>query len=715
MSAGVSPITQAKRFLSVDTPLGKDALLIERCAGSESVSGLFSFQLDLLLDRQQGKTQSLAADSLIAKKITIGMELEDGQRCFNGIVKRLTQGHRDERFVYYTAEVVPWLWLLTLKTDCRIFQNLSTPEIVKKVFDELKQDCSELVAYRDETRASYVKWDYCVQYRETSFNFISRLLEQDGIFYYFEHASDKHTLVLADTPNAFQRCAGQPAARFQPEGGYAERQDTIATFHKQQELRPGKFKVRDHHFEMPSKTLEKAETSSIRLGGNDKLEIYDYPGEYAQRFNKPEQRLAQVEPTGEQAVRIRMEEEEVAYETYRATSSCRGFSAGSHFELTNHHEMNGKYVLLSLQHTMVQNPHYVSDAAISTPYQNSFVAIPYGVHFRPPRVSPKPVVQGPQTAVVTVMQGEESWLDKYGRVRVQFHWDREGKNDGNSTCWLRVTQPWAGNTWGAHFWPRVGQEVIVDFLEGDPDQPIITGCVYNAAQMPPYPLPQYYTRSGIKTRSSKQGGSANYNEIRLEDKKGSEQIFINAEKDMDLRVENDSREFVGNDSHQIVKGGRTELVEKDKHTHLKADYYEQVDANVFRQVGSDEKQLIKGNQSHKVNGWVREKVGQDMSLDVGTSYDQKVGQKCAVEAGQEIHLKGGMKVIIEGGMQVSIKGPGGFVDIGPAGVTIQGIMVKINSGGAAGSGSGCSPKAPEEPKAPKDPDIADDGSKGGKL
>lgn len=714
MSAGVSAITQAKRFLYVDTPLGKDVLLIEGCLGTEGVSSLFSFDLDLLLDRQQTRSQSIAADALIAKKVTVGMELEAGHRYLNGIVKRFTQAHRDERFVYYHAEIVPWLWLLTQKSNCRIFQNLSVLEIVKKVFEDVKGDFSDLVSYRDATTGSYVKWDYCVQYRETDFNFISRLLEQDGIYYYFEHTKDKHTLVLADAPSSFPVCADQSVARFEG-GGYAEREDTITGFVKQAELHPGKFKARDHHFEMPSKTLEKSELSSIKVGGNEKLEIYDYPGEYALRFNKPESRLGDVEPTGESLVRVRMEEEEAAYETYTGTSNCRGFSAGTHFELIKHYDMDDKYVLLSIHHTMVQNPHYVSGAESTNPYQNSFVAIPYGTAYRPRRNTPKPVVQGPHTAVVTVKSGEESWLDKYGRVRVQFHWDREGKDDENSTCWLRVTQAWAGNTWGAHFWPRVGQEVIVDFLEGDPDQPIITGCVYNAAQMPPYELPKFYTRSGVKTRSSKNGGSSNYNEIRLEDKKGDEQIFINAEKDMDLRVEHDSREYVGNDSHQIIKGGRVEQNEKDKHVHLKADYFEKVDANVNRKVGSDEKEEISGNRSQKVNGSVKEKVGMDMSLSVGTSYDHKVGTTHAVEAGQTIHLKGGMTVIIEAGMQLTIKAAGGFVDIGPAGVTIQGTLVNINSGGAAGSGPGCNPQSPDSPDDPKDPDVADDGSKGGKL
>ncbi len=733
MSAGASPITQAKRFLSLDTPLGKDVLLLERCSGSEAVSGLFSFELELLLDRQQSRTPPTAA-SLIAKKVTVGMELESGQRYLNGVVRRFVQEHRDRRFVYYRAEMAPWLWLLTLRSNCRIFQGLSIPEIVKKIFDDLKKDYPDLVAYRDALQGSYVKWDYCVQYRETDFNFISRLLEQDGIFYYFEHTKDKHTLVLADTPNAFQACAAQPKARFEAESGYAEREDSVVSIIRQQELRPGKFKMRDHHFELPSKSLEQSEISSLKVGSNDKLEVYDYPGEYAQRFNKPEQRLSDVEPAGEQAVRVRMEEEEVSYEIYTGSSTCRGFTAGSNFQLTDHYDMNGKYVLLSLQHTMVQSPHYVSDDVTTEPYQNSFVCIPYSVPFRPRRLTPKPVVQGPQTAVVTVKKGEESWLDKYGRVRVQFHWDREGKSDENSTCWLRVTQPWAGNQWGAHFWPRVGQEVIVDFLEGDPDQPIITGCVYNAAQMPPYSLPQYYTRSGIKTRSSKGGGSSNYNEIRLEDKKGSEQIFINAEKDMDLRVENDAREFVGNNSHQIIAHDRIEHVKNEKHTKITKGAFSQYEADVQTTIGSNEAKEISSSYSLKIGGNRKEKVGGSTSLDTGQdlkikagmgyslqagmNHDEKVSMNYAMEAGMATHLKSGMTMVLEAGMQMTIKCGSSFIMMTPAAMFISAPMVMINSGGAAGSGSGASPKSPDppdKPTKPNPPDTADDGSKGTKM
>jgi type VI secretion system secreted protein VgrG len=367
-------------------------------------------------------------------------------------------------------------------------------------------------------------------------------------------------------------------------------------------------------------------------------------------------------------------------------------------------------------------------------YYCSFGALTTQQQFRPARITAKPHVTGPQTAVVVGPAGDEIYTDKYGRVKVQFPWDRYGKKDENSSCWMRVSHPWAGKNWGMVAIPRIGQEVIVDFLEGDPDEPIITGRVYNAEQMPPYALPANQTRSTAKSRSTKGGTASNYNEIRLEDKIGSEQIFINAERDLDLRVENDAREYVSGDRSLIVNTNQRELVNADKHGHVKGSHLEKIDGDVSLNIGGKRMEKTVGDQSSSVGGDRKEQVGGaraltvgkdqseqiggNLSLQVGQSRNERVGQTHALEAGQAIHLKGGMTVVIEAGMQLSLKGPGGFIDIGPAGVSIQGTLVMINSGGAAGSGPGASPQSPaspDAPQAPKDPDKADDGTKGGKL
>ena len=715
-SNGVAVITQKERSLRLETPVGEDVLLLEHCVGSEAMSGLFSFELDLLLDLQMHRSSEVKAEDLLGRKITITLALKTGERYFNGIVKRLVQGHRDERFQYYHMEVVPWSWLLTLKSDCRIFQDLSVPQIVKKLFDELKGSYSDLVSYRDALTKQYVQRDYCVQYRETDFNFISRLLELEGIFYFFEHSQNGHTLVLADSNSTFKQVPDNGGKfRFSPQGGYDERLDTVLSVNLQHELRPGKWDLRDYHFEMPSKTLERTETTTISVANNSSLGLYDYPGEYAAIFNKPGARLGDVEPTGESFIRLRMQEEEVEYLVLTGTSIARAFSPGYRFELTEHRDMADKYALVLVQHSMSQVPSYVSGDSEGTHYQNSFVCIPFSVPYLPRRTAPKPIVQGPQTAVVTVKPGEESWLDKYGRIRLQFHWDRLGKDNEESTCWVRVAQPWAGGGWGAHFWPRVGQEVVVEFLEGDPDQPLVTGSVYNASQMPPYGLPQYYTRSGIKSHSSQGGSSSNYNELRLEDKKGDEQLFLHAEKDMDVRVKNDEREFVANNRSLIVEQDQMEKVGGAKHLRVKGNRLEKIDGDLSLNVQGVCNEMVMGNNSLTCDSDHAEKIGGNRSLQVSGDRHEKVGGVFVVESGQEIHFKAGVKLIIEAGTEVSLKGAGGFIDIGPSGVTIQGTMVNINSGGSAGTGTAASPKDPTAPTDPKEPDKADDGSKGGKM
>jgi type VI secretion system secreted protein VgrG len=670
--------TQENRLISVETPLGKDVLLLQGFTGREGISRLFHFQADLL-----STNNAISFANIVGERVTIKVRLADGgERYFNGFVSRFAQSGSDERFTHYQMEVVPWLWFLTRNADCRIFQNMTIPDIVQQVFKD-----RGFTDFKNSLTGSFETREYCVQYRETDFNFVSRLMEQYGIFYYFEHEEKKHTLVLANSPTAHQPCPHQSEARFDHVVGDWHDEDVVTAWQVDQELRTGKYTLTDYNFETPSTSLLSSDPTVFSVDGNTKYEIYDYPGIHLTKSQ------------GDTITKIRMQEEETPHLVATGTSVCRVFTSGYKFNLSEHvrKDMNEEYVLTEIQHTAtVRESYTLGDATTGEQYTNHFTCIPASVPYRPPRITPKPFVQGPQPALVVGKSGEEIWVDKYGRVVVQFYWDRIGKDNEKSSCWVRVSQPWAGKNWGAMWIPRIGQEVIVSFLEGDPDRPLITGRVYNAEQTVPYDLPDHQTVSTFKSRSSKGGGSDNFNEIRFEDKKGSEQIFINAEKDMDLRVEKDSREYVGANRHLIVKTNQQEKVEGDKSLHVVGNHLEKIDSDMSLKIGGDQS----------------EKVGGGYSLQVGQAIDEKVGTKRATDAGQEIHLKAGMKVIIEAGVQVSLKGPGGFVDVGPAGVTIQGTMVLINSGGSAGSGSGASPK---DPKDPKDPDQADDGSKFTKM
>lgn len=671
--------TQDKRLIEVKTPLGADALVIHGLSGSEFISGLFRFSLDLLAE----ESARIDPQALLGQSVSVSMLDDNRKRYFHGIVSKVATGRRDEHFIHYYAEVVPWFWRLSLKTTSRIFQDKTVVQIIESIFEELKKSFPE-VNYRDATTEDHIALDYCVQYRETDLSFVSRLMEREGIFYFFEHSENKHTLIFADSSTAITSCPGKSQILYR-EGGTGEGEGIITHWQEDWAELSGKYSMRDHHFQLPSKSLEVNDQAHDTQMSS--LESYDYPGEFVARFNKPEQRLALVEKEGQKRIRIHMEQELLDEVLSAGRSSRRNLIAGYKFTLAKHFACDGDYILTEVQHSVAQSPDYISGEVANTPYQNRFTCVPAKTHLRPRKVSHKPVVSGPQTAVVAVKSGEESWLDKFGRVRVQFFWEREGKDNETSACWVRVAQKWAGTGWGAHFWPRLGQEVVVEFLEGDPDRPLITGSVYNPENMPPYALPDNYTRSGIVTETSKYNSSTNFNELRFEDKEDHEQIFINAERDMDWRVEHDQRESTGNNRDLVVKTNQTELIEAAKQEHIKGQHAEKVDGNASREIGGADKKQIAGKLSLHVSGAAHQNVGTVYTL-----------------VGDEIHLKSSQKIVIDA-LRVSAKGPGGFVDVGMAGVAIQGIKVNINSGGSAGSGTSASPDGPD---APKDAVMAED-------
>lgn len=676
-----TPVTQAKRFLELTTPFGADTLVINSISGSESLSRLYEYRIEAM--GAPGEIEKI--QDLLGKSVHVGAREGFGggfTHHYHGIVSRISAGERDLRFQHYEIQVVPWLWLLTRHTDCRIFQGKTVVEIIKEIFDSYP---SKLYRETLAKVATYPKIDYCVQYRETDFNFVSRLMEDYGITYFFEHTENSHTLVLADALTAYKAVPVHKTIPFY-EGPHATGEPVITEWHGRHQLNSTKYTLRDYHLELTNKDLQVVE-------GSGDYELYDFPGGYAEIFNAADNN-SKVTSHGSEIVRIRLEEEELSNYICEGSSECFNMRPGYKFTLSKHSNADGEYIITSVTHRARQTPDYIANELLGNAYTNTFTCVKNNTKIRPQRITPKPVVSGPQTATVTVKQGEESWLDKYGRVRIQFHWDRTGTKDEKSTCWVRVAQAWSANLWGAHFWPRVGHEVVVDFLEGDPDQPIITGSVYNAQNMPPYALPGNYTRSGIKTRSSKEGGTDNYNELRFEDKKGSEQIYFQAEKDIDHRVKNDSREYIGNNRHLIVQGNHSEKIEKNRSTEITGDL----------------KQKVTGNVSLNITGEHKEKVAQKKSLHAMDIHG-KADMSYAMDAGMTVHIKAGMAAVIEAGTQLTLKVGGNFIDINPAGVSIQGTMVLINSGGAAGVGSGSSPAAPDAPDAP---DEADDGSKGTK-
>jgi type VI secretion system secreted protein VgrG len=665
--------TQDNRLMAIYTPLGKDFLLINRVTASEGLSQLFSIDVELLHEEIESGFEATVVDprQIIGKGVTITIDQRDGTiRELTGIVNKFSQGSRDIRFSYYYAKIVPHVWILTQKFQSRIFQNISVPDILKAVFDGFE------VTWQIQGVSE--KRNYCVQYRESDFDFASRLMEEEGIYYYFEHKDGKHKMVVADTPQSHPDC---PSKSKIPYFINVTRQaedfvTSINSWRNEYQLQTGKVTLWDFNFQLPTNKLDKQELSVFSVGDNQKLELYDFPGGYARKYDGIDKgggeqsgELNKVFNDREATVKKMMESLDARYDVISGAGDCSALTAGYRFELFNHPTAlnNQKYVITSVQHEAEQNPSYVSNDDIEEPYTNSFTCILHGAGapgFRPPRRTPKPIVQGSQTGFVVGPSGEEIFTDKYGRVKVQLHWDRDGQVNEASSCWVRVAQTWAGNKWGTMFIPRIGMEVLVHFLEGDPDQPIITGCVYNPQTMPPYTLPDEKTKSTIKTNSSKGGGG--FNEFRFEDKKGSEQIFIHAEKNQDIRVKNDVMETILNDRHLIINNEQFEKVKKDKHLKVMGDHNEKVDGSI--------------------------------SINAGTDFEEKAGTKFAVDAGTEIHLKSGTSMTLETGTSLTLKVGGNFININSGGIFIKGTMVLLNSGGAAGSGSGSNPEAPKDPK-----------------
>lgn len=554
--------TQADRPLAVTTPLGTDVLLLTGFTGAESISELFSFQLEMLAEADR----DIAFDGIVGQSVTVELRLlSDDRRYFNGIVKRFSQGRRGDRFIHYRAEMVPKIWLLTRKVRSRIFQHITVPDILHEVLSGFD------VTY--EILGNYYQRDYCVQYRESDFNFVSRLMEEEGIYYFFKHEQNSHKMVVTDVPTQHPSVPVQDSViyRHMVGGGMGE-EIWITSWDKSQELRSGAYTLWDHCFELPTNHLEAREktvdavkvgtaTHKLCLAGNDKLEIYDFPGGYAQRFDgidrsggpRP-QDLKDIFKDSERTARIRMEQEEVSTLTMLGTSNCGHFTAGHKFKLEQHFDADDQYVLVRVEHDAELPDGYETDGESPYRYENHFQCKPVSLPYRPQRVTPKPVIAGIQTATVVGPQGEELFCDKYGRVKVQFHWDREGKQNGDSSCWLRVAQVWAGSGWGAFFWPRIGHEVVVTFEEGDPDQPMIIGNVYNAQNMPPYPLPSQNNLCGIKSMSHRGKSSENFNGVIFNDKKDHEHLALHSEHNMSFNSEYDKMIHAGRHKGERVSG-----------------------------------------------------------------------------------------------------------------------------------------------------------------
>lgn len=506
-------------------------LHIQQLRGTESISQLFEFELELI-----SPSEELDFTQIVGQTMTVTTELGNGEvRNLTGIVSRFSQSEYIDEGVGYRMLLVPWLWLLTRRRDCRIFQNQTVPDIVRAVFSSLNLNDFEM-----RLVGTYEPMVNCVQYRETDYQFVARLLEEEGIHYFFEHQPGKSIMVIADAPNHNLPCPNMETAEYDVTPRDPGQADRVTTWQVEQLLQPALYSATDFNFRDPATSLQVSAPSTRTAGAGESLEIFDFPGGYVNLGAEADPKLEK----GESRIRLRAEEGDAQVLTARAETDCRAFLPGYRFDLAKHFRdsYNITWLIREVRHEVDQAGIMSSGSPETVSYRNRIICQPHEIPFRPPRTTQKPRIDGPQTAIVAGKQGEEVFIDEFGRIKVQFTWDRYGAYDENSSCWIRVAQQWAGKNWGFSFHPRIGQEVVVNFLEGDPDQPLVTGSVYNAEQPLPYETP---SQTGIKSRSTKEGSPNNFNEIRFEDMKGSEEFYLQAEKALRMHVKDGATKTVG--------------------------------------------------------------------------------------------------------------------------------------------------------------------------
>jgi type VI secretion system secreted protein VgrG len=644
------------RKIRIATPPTAKPLLFERMTGEEELGRPFRYEVDLLCE-----TAELDLESLLGKKMTITIEHKGGERHFNGVCTQFRVLGSTHRFMRYRASLRPEFSLLGFSSNCRIFQKKTVPDIIKQLF-------KDKVTFDQKLLRDYRTWEYVVQYRESDFNFVSRLMEQEGIYYFFTHDEDTHKLVMVDEASSCGEVAGYAKIPFMPpEERGRVKDEHVSSWSAGARLVPGKFTVRDFRFDRPADLPTATVDSQLRRGDGGPrpgavYEVYDWPGEH----------LTVDEARTE--ARNRLLEHESWYQTSEAVADTRGLGTGHKFTLTNlprQLQTDKPYIIIKAGYTLVGN-NFESDGS-ATPvdeYKATYTVIDSKTEYRTPRQSPKPFVQGPQTATVVgrKAQGkdEELCTDEHGRVMVKFHWDRRGDFNGpedepadkdkEQSCFIRVSQHWAGSNFGTMFIPRIGQEVIVDFLEGDPDRPIITGRVYNGENKPPWALPANATQSGILTRSSKGASGANANALRFEDKKGAEQLWLHAEKNQDIEVENDETHWVGHD--------RSKTVDHDETVHVKHDRTELVDANEAITIGQNQTLTVHANRSII--------VGQNQTATIAIASAETVGAAKTVTVGAAYALTVGaaMSAVVGGSKEETVGGSQTLAVYGASGETI---------------------------------------------
>ena len=621
--------TQERRLLAFQSVLGPNVLLVGALTGTEALSTPYRFTLDLL-----SEDAGLDLTKIVGTRARVDIELSTGGvRHVHGVVARFGQLGTGTKFANYRAELVPWLWMLSLSTDCRIFQKQSVPDIVEQVFTDLGYS-----DYKFRLVQEHAPREYCVQYRESHLDFVSRLLEEEGIFYYFEHEADKHVLVLCDDAATVKACEDLPEIRAATSIQTAAHDDVYTSLTIEHAVHTRGVTLSDYNYLTPSLSLEASIAAKDGMG-----EVFDYPGGYENKAD------------GEHYARLRLESVEGQKVVATGKSAAPALVSGCKVDVAgkNAGAGRGAWLVQEVRHSARQGGFQGDGDGYKFEYENTFTLHPAGVPWRPLRRTPRPDVRGTQSALVVGKAGEEIWTDAHGRVKLHFYWDRRGKRDENSSCWVRCSSAWAGRGYGQFSVPRIGQEVLVDFVDGNPDRPVVVGRVFNPDQPPPCdPGGSRGVVSGMRSKTHKGSG---YNAMEMDDTAGKEKIAIHAQYDMITTV--------GHDDTQTVKNHRTVTISEGN---LKED-------------------VAAGTATYHVKGAVDEAYDATQSTKVKsdiTIVSQTGGIAIAADA-QHVYIKGTTSIQLQVGASMIWMDAGGQISIegvnvtikGSTGVTIKGGMV----------------------------------------
>ncbi|HAK61152.1 MAG TPA: type VI secretion system tip protein VgrG [Nitrospiraceae bacterium] len=651
-----------------------EKLRVYEFSGNEQISLPFSYAVTVATTDNGLEFGSIVGKSVVLTILDLESEVS---RYVTGIVSSIEQGSIGRKYTLYDVEIVPRIKLLDYRTDSRIFQEMSAPDIVKQVLQEGNIPASE---FRLDLQGTYPTREYCVQYQESDLNFISRLLEEEGIYYFFEHTEESHVMVISDQISGYPPINGEKTVIYHGVSSAVSNEEFIYSFGYGENVVSGAVVQKDYNFKKPALNLESSKQGEV----NNELEIYEFPGE----FYTPEDGTARVN--------ARLQSVGAGRQVAHGNANVRRFIPGYSFTLSKYKrdDLNQDYLLTYVAQS--GNQHTVLDEGAGlgeNDYQCTFEAVPATTPFRAPQVADRPRIEGIQTAIVVGPSGEEIYTDEFGRIKVQFHWDRQGENNEKSSCWIRVAQSWAGASWGAVFLPRIGHEVVVAFIEGDPDRPLVTGSVYHGTNRVPYKLPDEKTRSTIKSNSTPDGGGSN--ELRFEDKKDAEEIYLHGQKDWTIVIENDKNQTighdetleVGNDRTKTVKNDQSESIGNDKTIDVGNDHNETIGKNMSLSVGENRTESVTGNHNETISKDMSLDVEKSRTINVSDDHTESIGKKMTLDVGADANISIGKnmstmvdkKVVIDAGDSIALNcgqasltlKKDGKIQISGSGITIK--------------------------------------------